>query len=86
MVEIGCIEMVNRIPTGETFHCWFNPEREMPAAAEAVHGLSDSFLADKPLFAAKAEDLLAFLGTSLAETRHAVARLVEQIRGTGFSD
>ena len=62
MVEIGCIEMVNRIPTGATFHAYFNPERTMPAEAEAVHGLSDTFLADKPLFAERAEELLAFLG------------------------
>ena len=39
MVEIGCIEMVNRVPTGNTFHCYFNPDRDMPACAEAVHGL-----------------------------------------------
>ena len=64
LVEIGCIEMVNRVETGRTFHAYFNPERTMPAAAEAVHGLSDTFLADKPLFAALADDLLAFLGTS----------------------
>jgi DNA polymerase-3 subunit epsilon len=62
LVEIGCIELVNRIPTGESFHAYFNPQRTMPAAAEAVHGLSDRFLADKPLFASAADDLLAFLG------------------------
>lgn len=62
LVEIGCIEMVNRVATGQTFHAYFNPERSMPAAAEAVHGLSDTFLADKPLFAAQADDLLTFLG------------------------
>ena len=50
MVEIGCIEMINRVPTGRTFHAYFNPQRPMPAEAEAVHGLSDAFLADKPLF------------------------------------
>ena len=62
MVEIGCIEIYNRVPTGETFHAYFNPERDMPAGAEAVHGLSSSFLADKPLFADLAGDLLDFLG------------------------
>src|SRR5579871_3038396 len=62
MVEIGCIEIVNRMPTGQTFHAYFNPERSMPAEAEAVHGLSETFLSDKPLFAARAEELLAFLG------------------------
>lgn len=62
MVEIGCIEMVNRVPTGRTFHAYFNPERAMPAAAEAVHGLSDAFLSDKPRFAERAGELIEFLG------------------------
>ncbi len=56
--------MVGRVMTGETYHAYFNPERAMPAAAENVHGLSDKFLSDKPLFAQKADDLLAFLGDS----------------------
>ncbi|TNE42968.1 MAG: DNA polymerase III subunit epsilon, partial [Sphingomonadales bacterium] len=62
MVEIGCVEMINRVPSGATFHAYFNPERDMPAGAEAVHGLSSAFLSDKPLFAAQAEELLEFLG------------------------
>lgn len=62
MVEIGCIELVNLVPTGQTFHAYFNPERDMPAGAEQVHGLSAAFLADKPLFRDRLEDLLAFLG------------------------
>jgi DNA polymerase III subunit epsilon len=64
MVEIGCIEMIGRVMTGETFHCYFNPSRTMPSAAEAVHGLSDRFLSDKPAFAQKAGELLDFLGDS----------------------
>ncbi len=64
LVEIGCIEMVNRVETGRTFHAYFNPQRTMPSAAEAVHGLSDTFLADKPLFAERVQDLLDFLGDS----------------------
>ena len=64
LVEIGCIEMVNRVETGRTFHCYFNPERQMAAAAEAIHGLGDAFLADKPLFASKAAELLEFLADS----------------------
>jgi DNA polymerase III subunit epsilon len=64
LVEIGCVELMGRIPTGETFHAYFNPQRDMPAAAEEVHGLSAAFLADKPLFADGAEALLAFLGDS----------------------
>ncbi|WP_260926059.1 DNA polymerase III subunit epsilon [Novosphingobium sp. 9] len=62
MVEIGCIEMINRVPSGATYHAYFNPERGMPAEAEAVHGLSDAFLADKPLFSACAQDFLDFIG------------------------
>jgi DNA polymerase-3 subunit epsilon len=49
LVELGCVEMVNRVPTGATYHAYFNPERDMPAEAEAVHGLSAAFLADKPV-------------------------------------
>ncbi|MEO6716651.1 MAG: DNA polymerase III subunit epsilon [Novosphingobium sp.] len=64
LVEIGCIEMVNRVETGRTFHAYFNPERAMAAAAEAIHGLGDAFLADKPLFASRAAKLLEFLGDS----------------------
>jgi DNA polymerase III subunit epsilon len=62
LVEIGCIELVNRFPTGKTFHCYFYPERDMPEQAFKVHGLSIDFLKDKPLFADKVEELVAFLG------------------------
>ena len=64
MVEIGCIEMIGRVETGRHFHCYFNPDRPMPSEAEAVHGLSDIFLSDKPRFADKAEELLEFIGDS----------------------
>lgn len=64
LVEIGCIELVNRMPTGATFHAYFNPERDMPAGAEAVHGLSSAFLSDKPRFVEKADLLLEFLADS----------------------
>src|SRR5205809_6407035 len=61
MVEIGCIEIVNRVETGRHFHCYFNPERDMPFEAEMVHGLSTIFLSDKPLFTDRAEELLDFI-------------------------
>ena len=61
-MEIGCVELVNRIPSGQTFHCYINPERDMPEAAFNVHGLSEEFLKDKPLFAEIADDLLGYLG------------------------
>jgi DNA polymerase-3 subunit epsilon len=62
LVEIGCIELLNRFPSGRTFHCYFNPERDMPEAAFKVHGLSIEFLKDKPLFVHKVEELVEFLG------------------------
>src|SRR6516165_4254927 len=62
LVEIGCIELLNRFPTGRTFHRYINPERDMPQEAFAVHGLSSDFLKDKPLFASIAEELLEFVG------------------------
>ena len=62
MVEIGCVELINRCETGRTFHAYINPQRPMPSGAEAVHGLSDAFLADKPLFQHVADELLEFLG------------------------
>ncbi|MEI9927600.1 MAG: DNA polymerase III subunit epsilon [Sphingomonas sp.] len=62
LVEIGCVELVNRVPTGRHYHAYVNPERMMPAGAFAVHGLSDMFLSDKPLFHHVAEELIDFLG------------------------
>ncbi len=62
MVEIGCVEMIGRVATGATYHAYYNPERDMPQAAEAVHGLSISFLETKPLFRDSAQELLEFLG------------------------
>jgi DNA polymerase-3 subunit epsilon len=62
LVEIGCVEIYNRMPTGQTFHRYINPERDMPREAYEVHGLSSEFLADKPLFSAVADEFLAFVG------------------------
>jgi DNA polymerase-3 subunit epsilon len=64
MVEIGCIEVVGRMPTGRQYHAYFNPQRDMPAEAERVHGLSATFLADKPCFPDKALELLEFIADS----------------------
>lgn len=64
IVEIGCIELVNRMPTGETFHQYVNPEREVPEGAARIHGLTAEFLADHPVFADVAEAFLAFVGES----------------------
>ena len=62
VVEIGCVELLNRVETGRSFHSYFNPGRPMPSEAEAVHGLSDRFLSDKPAFADVCEELLDFIG------------------------
>lgn len=61
IVEIGCVELVNHVPTGRTYHQYINPERAMPAEAFAVHGLGDDFLADKPRFAEIAAAFLDFV-------------------------
>jgi len=61
VVELGCVELLNRIPTGATFHVYLNPGRDMPVEAFAVHGLSSDFLKDKPRFAEVADDFIAFI-------------------------
>jgi len=62
LIEVGCIELLNRIPSGNTFHRYVNPQRDVPAEAFAIHGLSAEFLKDKPLFADVADELIAFIG------------------------
>jgi DNA polymerase-3 subunit epsilon len=62
LVEIGCVELLNGFPTGQSFHRYLNPERDMPEGAFKVHGLSREFLLDKPLFAEVCDDFLAFVG------------------------
>ena len=64
IVEIGCVELANHVPTGESFQRYVNPERDMPAEAQAVHGLSREFLAAYPVFAEVVDDFLAFLADS----------------------
>ncbi len=62
IVEIGCVELINHMPTGRHFHVYINPQRPMSAEAERVHGLSDAFLADKPVFAEIVDEFLTFIG------------------------
>lgn len=64
IVEIGAIELVNHVPSKRSFHVYLNPERDMPKEAEAVHGLTNAFLAGKPLFKDVAADFLEFLQDS----------------------
>jgi DNA polymerase-3 subunit epsilon len=72
LVEVGCIELVNRFPTGRTFHRYLNPERDMPDEAFAVHGLSLEFLKDKPCFADVVDELLQFIGDAPLIAHNAV--------------
>ncbi|MDE0059916.1 MAG: DNA polymerase III subunit epsilon [Defluviicoccus sp.] len=65
IVEVGCLELINHIPSGEAFHAYVNPERDMPSGAFEIHGLSEEFLAGKPLFGDVADGLLAFIGDSV---------------------
>jgi DNA polymerase III subunit epsilon len=65
LVEIGAIELINHMPSGQTFHVYLDPQRDMPKEAEAVHGLSSAFLKGKPLFKSVAQDFLAFIKDSV---------------------
>ena len=62
IVELGCIELVDHFPTGRTFQAYLNPQREVPVESQRIHGLTDEFLKDKPLFGAVAEEFLVFIG------------------------
>lgn len=64
IVEIGCVEMMNRVATGNVFHHYINPERDMPEEAQAIHGLSEDFLKDHAVFAKTADGFLDFIGSS----------------------
>lgn len=64
MVEIGCVELFNRVETGRTFHAYYNPGRPMPSEAQAVHGLSEAFLSDKPMFGDVCAALIDFIEDS----------------------
>src|SRR6218665_1508097 len=64
VVEVGCVELVDHLPTGNTLQFYLNPERDVPIESQRVHGLSAEFLADKPIFAAVADEFLEFLGDS----------------------
>ena len=81
LIEIGCIELINRIPSGREFHRFINPERDVPPEAEAVHGLSTAFLKDKPLFADVAGEFLEFIaGDCDRHPQRGVRRRLSQLR------
>ena len=64
IVEIGAVELLNKMPTGRTYHQYINPERAMPKEAFEVHGLGDDFLRDKPVFKTIARAFIEFVGES----------------------
>lgn len=65
IVEIGCVELVEHLPTGKTYRCYLNPERAVPVESQRIHGLSDEFLADKPKFSDVVDELLEFIGDAV---------------------
>ncbi len=64
LVEIGCVELMNHLPTGKTYHIYLNPEREIPAEATAVHGITNDFIKDKPTFGEVVGDFVDFIADS----------------------
>lgn len=64
IIEIGAVELVNRLPTGNNFHVYINPERDVPLDAQRIHGITDEFLRDKPKFNEIVEDFVEFIGES----------------------
>lgn len=65
LIEIGCVELYNRIPTGREFHHYLNPERDVPPEAQAVHGITSDFLKDKPFFENIVDSFLEFIAEDL---------------------
>lgn len=65
IVEIGVVEMINHVPTGQTYHQYINPQRSMPSEAEAIHGISAEFLSDKPVFAEIGQAFIDFIGDGI---------------------
>lgn len=88
IVEIGCVELQNFVPTGATYHTYLNPERDMPTEAFRVHGLSEGFLSDKPLFTEIVGDFLEFVGDAKLVIHNAsfdMAFINWELRNLGFA-
>ncbi len=87
MVEIGCVELENHLPTGRTFQSYFNPQRDVPSDAARIHGLTTEFLKDKPLFTEKVGDFLDFIGDSTLVIHNAefdMKFLNAELKSAGF--
>jgi DNA polymerase-3 subunit epsilon len=81
VVEIGALELINHVPTGRVFHAYLNPERDVPADAQQVHGLTSAFLFEQPVFAEVVEEFLTFLDSD-RDAQAVPAKLV--IHNAGF--
>lgn len=89
LVELGCVELENFVPTGNNFHAYINPERDMPDEAYRIHGLSADFLSDKPLFSQVAADFLSFIGDASLIIHNAefdMKFINFELRNVGFPD
>lgn len=87
LVEIGCVELINHLPTGRVFHEYLNPERDVPADAARIHGLTTEFLQDKPLFTEKVGDFMDFIGDAKLVIHNAefdMKFLNAELKGAGF--
>lgn len=87
LVEIGCVELVNHVPTGRVFHTYLNPQREVPPDAARVHGLTTQFLQDKPLFTEKVGEFTDFLGDAQLVIHNAefdMKFVNAELKGAGF--
>lgn len=88
IVEIGCVELQNHVPTGGTFHKYINPERDMPTEAFQVHGLSEGFLSDQPVFAEIVGEFLEFVGETKLVIHNAgfdMAFINAELKKLGFA-
>jgi len=88
IVEIGCVELHNFVPTGVTYHTYLNPERDMPTEAFQVHGLSEAFLSDKPPFAEIVGEFLEFVGDAKLVIHNAafdMAFINWELKGLGLA-
>jgi len=87
LVEIGCVELINHLPTGRVFHEYLNPERDVPPDAARIHGLTTEFLQDKPLFTEKVGDFMEFIGDAKLVIHNAefdMKFLNAELKGAGF--
>jgi DNA polymerase-3 subunit epsilon len=87
LVEIGCLELENHLPTGRTFQCYLNPQRDVPPDAARVHGLTTEFLKDKPVFTEKVDEFLEFIGDAVLVIHNAefdMKFINAELKGAGF--